>query len=163
LRLVNGGLDFVAIGGKTRDGPGAGGFGDEAFNELRTAGVAEIGFLHRAEGWQGRVFLSKACEEFPGGDWAIRNSPERGNEFLREVFRETIQSGILLLEKSSQSRLGIGTARGAISYRSKRKLSEWNSTFCVSDSVRVTSTYVTSMVVACAVAGVWSLPAATGK
>jgi len=40
LRLVNGGLDFVAIGGKTRDGPGAGGFGDEAFNELRTAGVA---------------------------------------------------------------------------------------------------------------------------
>ena len=41
LRLLQGVLRFGAVGGVAGDGPGAGGFGDEGFDEVGAAGIAE--------------------------------------------------------------------------------------------------------------------------
>jgi hypothetical protein len=66
--LLEGVLRFAAVGGIARDGPGAGGFGDEGFDELRAAGVAEEGLVaEEKQGGDGFAF-GEAGEEFFVGD-----------------------------------------------------------------------------------------------
>jgi len=87
-------------------------FGDEAFNELRTAGVAEIGFFtEQKDGRTGLPFPRRA-REFPGGDLGHQKfSRTAATSFCAKSFARRSRAD-LALEKSSQSRLGIGTARG---------------------------------------------------
>ena len=55
--LLEGVARFVAVGGIAGDGPGAGGFGDEGFDELRAAGVAEERLVaQEQEGGDGFAF-----------------------------------------------------------------------------------------------------------
>ena len=66
LGLANGGVYFAAVGGKTGDGPSAGGFGDEAIDELGAAGVTEIGFFSEQKNRGDGPSLFEAREEFAG-------------------------------------------------------------------------------------------------
>jgi hypothetical protein len=66
--LLEGGSRFVAIGGIARDGPGAGSFGDEGFDQLGAAGVAEERLVAKEEERGDGFAFGQAGEEFLLGD-----------------------------------------------------------------------------------------------
>src|SRR5262249_10180029 len=68
LPLIHGGLDFVAIGRKTGNSPGARSGGNEALDELSATGVAEIGFFAKQENCWDRSSLFKTRQQITGGD-----------------------------------------------------------------------------------------------
>jgi hypothetical protein len=85
LRLLEGVLGFVTIGGIAGDRPGTGGFRDEGVDELGAAGVAKKGLVaEEEEGGNGLAF-GQAGEEFFVGD-----AGHLKNEFTWfSVMRET--------------------------------------------------------------------------